>query len=174
VDVGRIPADAVVGEVNAGWRVAQTTLANERTLIGSGGGVSFPDLLQLARHTGRVSNPVARQALTHAYVRLQLLRYLGLRVQTALSQGRAPGPESSVLKLAYSRHVAATSDLVLALEGVGGTLSGADALDEGFWQQHFLGQWCIRIGGGTDEVQRNVIGERVLGLPREPRSDGLG
>jgi alkylation response protein AidB-like acyl-CoA dehydrogenase len=60
---------------------------------------------------------------------------------------------------------------VLALEGAAGMLRHDDAPDGGFWQQHFLGQWGVRIGGGTDQVQRNVIGERVLGLPAEPRPD---
>jgi alkylation response protein AidB-like acyl-CoA dehydrogenase len=76
-----------------------------------------------------------------------------------------------VLKLGYSRHVARNGDLVLALQGAAGMLLGDDARDRGFWQQQFLGQWGIRIGGGTDQVQRNVIGERVLGLPGEPRVD---
>ena len=100
-----------------------------------------------------------------------MIRYLRLRVQTAMSRGATPGPESSVLKLAYSQHLAETGDLVLALLGPSATLLGDDAPEGGFWQQQFLGQWSSRIGGGTDQVQRNVIGERVLGLPREPRLD---
>ena len=76
-----------------------------------------------------------------------------------------------MLKLAYSRHWAATADLGLALEGPRGTLGGADAPRRDLWGQYFLGQYGVRIGGGTDEVQRNVIGERVLGLPGEPRVD---
>ena len=167
----RIPADHVVGDVHGGWRVTQTTLMNERTLIGGGGGVAFSDVANLARAMGRAGDPVARQGLAAAFIRTQLIRYLGLRVQTAISQGRPPGPESSVLKLAYSQHLAATGDLVLALEGTAGCLLAGDAPEEGYWQQQFLGQWSSRIGGGTDQIQRNVIGERVLGLPGEPRLD---
>jgi alkylation response protein AidB-like acyl-CoA dehydrogenase len=148
--------------------VARTTLASERVLIGGGGGVAFTDLARLARRCGRTADPVLRQGLARAYIRLELVRYLGLRVQTAVSHGVAPGPEVSVLKLAYSQHVAATGDLVLALEGTAAVVLGDDAPDSGLWQQYFMGQWSTRIGGGTDEVQRNVIGERVLGLPAEP------
>jgi hypothetical protein len=77
----------------------------------------------------------------------------------------------SVLKLAVSQYVARNGDLALALEGADGMLLGADAPYGGFWQQQFLGQWGIRIGGGTEEIQRNVLGERVLELPGEPRPD---
>jgi len=76
-----------------------------------------------------------------------------------------------VLKLAVSRHTAATGDLVMALEGPHGMLMDTWAPADGFWQQYFLGQWSIRIGGGTDQIQRNIIGERALGLPREVRAD---
>jgi alkylation response protein AidB-like acyl-CoA dehydrogenase len=176
----RVPADAVVGEVDGGWGVALTTLASERALIGGGsGGTSFPELLALARAVGAGQDPVSRAGVADAFIRYELLRYLGLRVQTALSQGRMPGAESSVLKLAYSRHTAATADLAMALAGPAGMLLGAssptssspaeDALEG--WRQHFLVQWSSRIGGGTDQIQGNVIAERVLGLPREARPD---
>jgi alkylation response protein AidB-like acyl-CoA dehydrogenase len=168
----RVPHDRVVGEVDGGWQVARTTLANERTLIGGvTGGLTFADVASLARACGRSEDPVVRQELARSYVRAEVLRYLGLRVRTAISQGRVPGPESSVMKLALSGHVAANGDLYMALEGGRGTLWGEGAPAGGLWQQQFLGQWAMRIGGGTDQVQRNVIGERVLGLPAEPRTD---
>jgi alkylation response protein AidB-like acyl-CoA dehydrogenase len=168
----RIPAANVVGEPNNGWRVTMTTLANERTAIGGGSnGVRFAEIHRLAADFGRTGDVLVRQQLASLYTDLELVRYLGLRIQTSLSQGRPPGPESSVLKLAYSRHVAALGDVVLALAGPAGALAGSDAPDAGYWQLRFLGQYGIRIGGGTDEVQRNVIGERVLGLPGEPRAD---
>ncbi|MGP0030102.1 MAG: acyl-CoA dehydrogenase family protein [Acidimicrobiales bacterium] len=167
----RIPAANVVGPVGGGWRVAQSTLLSERTLIGSGSGVTFADLHHLVSATGAGADARLRQRVAEAYTRFQILRYLGLRVQTAISQDRQPGPESSVLKLATSLHTAATGALVLSLEGPRAMLMGAAAPDDGFWQQYFLGQWSIRIGGGTDQIQRNIIGERVLGLPREARAD---
>lgn len=168
----RLAPDSVVGEVNQGWGVALTTLANERAMIGGGeGGVSFPDLVALARQVSRQHDPLARQRLAETFTRLELIKYMGYRIQTALSQGRPMGPEGSVLKLLYSRHVSALGDLALALEGPAGMLQGDDAPDRGGWQQAFLGQWAVRIGGGTDQVQRNVVGERVLGLPAEDRPD---
>jgi alkylation response protein AidB-like acyl-CoA dehydrogenase len=164
----RIPADQVVGPVNGGWRVTHSTLQSERSLIGGGAGVRFEDLRALARATGTSTDPVHRQELARAYTRFELLRFLGLRVQTALSHGVPPGSESSIMKLSYSEHTAALADLALSLEGASGMLGTEDAPDGGFWRQHFLSQWTVRIGGGTDQVQRNIIGERVLGLPREP------
>jgi alkylation response protein AidB-like acyl-CoA dehydrogenase len=167
----RIPGANVVGEVDGGWTVARTTLQSERVSIGGGGGVGFDDLRALAASVGVADRPLLRQQLAQAYTRLEILRYLGLRVQTALSQGRAPGAESSILKLSYSLHISRTADLVLDLEGTAGTLAVEAAPDGGFWQQYFLSQWSSRIGGGTDQIQRNIVGERVLGLPREPKVD---
>jgi len=164
----RVPASQVVGPVDGGWLVSRTTLQSERALIGGGEGVRFDDLVALARSTGRSDDPVLRQELARAYIRFELLRFLGLRVQTALSRGVPPGSETSVMKLAYSEHTAALSDLSLTLEGAAGMLGAEAAPDGGYWQQQFLSQWTVRIGGGTDQVQRNVMGERVLGLPREP------
>jgi len=167
----RVPVENVIGEIDAGWGPILTTLANERTAIGGGGGVAFDHLARLAKATGGHADPRLRQELAAAFTRFEVLRYTGYRVQTALSQGRPPGAESSVLKLAYSQHLARTADLVLALEQAGGMLYDRDAPDDGVWQQYFLMQWASRIGGGTDQIQRNVLGERVLGLPPEPRLD---
>jgi alkylation response protein AidB-like acyl-CoA dehydrogenase len=167
----RVPHENVVGEPNGGWGVALTTMAHERSLIGGGVGLGFRDVLRLARACGGTDDPRTRQSLATAYIRFEVLKYLGYRVRTAASQNRQPGPESSVMKLGYSQHLAAIGDLVLALEGPAGMLHGDDAPDGGEWQQHFLNQWSSRIGGGTDQIQRNVIGERVLGLPGEPRVD---
>ncbi len=170
----RIPVENLVGAEGEGWRVARTTLMSERMLIGGGAGTSFDDVAALARATDRMDDAVLRQQVAEAYVGYELLRFLGLRVQTALSQGRAPGAEASLLKLAMSRQSARLGDLGLALLGPAGlaTWNGKAGSDQealtGFWQDRFLGQWSTRIGGGTDEIQRNQIAERVLGLPREP------
>jgi alkylation response protein AidB-like acyl-CoA dehydrogenase len=167
----RVPHANVVGEVNGGWAVAQTTLGAERALIGGGGAVGFRDLARLARDQDRTGDPVLRQRLADAYIRFEILKFLGRRAQAAQRDGRSAGAEASVLKLAMSRHVALNGDLALALEGAPAMLLHRDAPYGGFWQQNFLNQWGVRIGGGTEQVQRNVIGERVLGLPPEPRPD---
>jgi acyl-CoA dehydrogenase len=168
----RVPHDQVVGEVHGGWRVAVTTLANERTSIAGGTTAqTFDELLRLARALDRAGDPVVRQGLADVYIRGRLLTFLGYRLQTALSQGRQPGPEASVMKLLYSRQWSSAGDLAVTLEGAHGMLAGSDAPVDGFWQQYHMNQYSVRIGGGTDEVQHNVIAERVLGLPLEPRVD---
>jgi alkylation response protein AidB-like acyl-CoA dehydrogenase len=168
----RIPHENVLGGVNTGWGPIMTTLANERTLIGGGGGrTPFRDLAALAARHGLGGDPRVRQDLARAYTRMEILRFLGYRVTTAASRGVLPGPESSVVKLVLSQHLATTADLVMALSGAAGGLAGPDAPDGGRWQNEFLAQWASRIGGGTDQIQRNTIGEKVLGLPSEPRLD---
>jgi alkylation response protein AidB-like acyl-CoA dehydrogenase len=167
-----IPHENVLGEVNGGWGVAQTTLMNERTMIGGGGsGIGFREYAELAKHYGRTDDPVVRQRLAAAYTRFQILRWLGERTRAAAKAGKPPGPESSVMKLAISEHVYENGNLTMAIEGPEAMLYASDAFEDGFWQQQFLGQWGIRIGGGTEQVQRNILGERVLGLPSEPRPD---
>jgi alkylation response protein AidB-like acyl-CoA dehydrogenase len=160
-----IPVENVVGEANEGWAVALSTLGGERSLIGTlRAGAPFADLLALADEAGTRHNPVIRQRLAEAYARARVLTFLGYRVRTAALRGEAPGPESSIIKLAISDHVNRSGELALDLLGAAGTLDGR-------WSFDFLANLAYRIGGGTDEIQRNTIGERVLGLPGEPRVD---
>jgi alkylation response protein AidB-like acyl-CoA dehydrogenase len=167
----RIPADHVVGDVNAGWGVTMTTLTSERTLIGGGAADPMPGLLRLADRFGGRADPVMRQRLVDAYMRHQLIRFLGWRVQSAISRGQLPGPESSVLKLAHTSALSRLGDLALAIEGPAGGLVLDDDPETRAWAFTFLSQWASRIGGGTDEVQRNIVAERVLGLPGDVRVD---
>ena len=148
---------------------AAAMLTAERTAIGGGGRTRFTDVLDHARAFAANDDPVWRQELTRLYTRYQLLRWLNFRVRTAITRGRAPGPESSVLKLLNSHHVEHLGSIAVGVMGAAGTLGVPDAKDGGFWQGTFLAQWSSRIGGGTEQVQRNIIGERVLGLPKEPR-----
>jgi len=167
----RIPHANLLGPLNGGWGVAQTTLMNERAMIGSGGtGIGFTSMLALARASGVTGDLVSRQELARCFTRHRILGWLGERAKARARLGQQ-GPEASVMKLAVSRRVAADADMVLAFEGAYGMLHRADAPDDGQWQQLFLNQWSIRIGGGTEQIQRNVLGERVLGLPGEPRPD---
>jgi alkylation response protein AidB-like acyl-CoA dehydrogenase len=167
-----VPAENLLGGLNNGWMVAQTTLANERNMIGSAGtGLSFNTILRLARECGVTDDPVLRQELAKCYTRFEILKWLGLRARARAAAGQKLGPEASVMKLFVSERVARDGDLVLAMEGPYGMLRDGDSVQHGMWQQVFLNQWGIRIGGGTEQIQRNVLGERVLGLPGDIRLD---
>jgi alkylation response protein AidB-like acyl-CoA dehydrogenase len=168
----RVPKENVIGPVNGGWAVAMTTLTSERADIGSHRGLGFEAILDLARRFGVTDDPVMRQELAKLYISYELARFTGYRVRTAASKGVAPGPEVSVAKIAVSERLAFQGDLVEEIMGAAGMLWGPDAPDDGYWQTMvFNGQWMSRIGGGTEDVQRNIVGERVLGLPREPGND---
>jgi alkylation response protein AidB-like acyl-CoA dehydrogenase len=155
----RVPVANVLGEVNGGWGVAMTTLANERAFMGGAGpGRSFDELLELARLNGRTDERLVRQDLAAAYARFQVVRYLGARAKTAPQVGM-------LMKLFYAGHLKQLGDLAMALQGPAGLVT------DGAWQHQFLSAPSIRIAGGSDEVQRNIIGERVLGLPPDVRVD---
>jgi alkylation response protein AidB-like acyl-CoA dehydrogenase len=166
----RIPAKNIIGEVDNGWKIATTTLTNERVAISGGSGMSDPErLLQLARELDVTNDPIFRQRFVHAWMRSEIIRYLRLRTRTAMSHGRRPGPEASVLKLSYARYVKGLMDLAIGVQGPHGMLAHPDARHDGVFLQKFINAVQSSIGGGTDEIQKNIVGERVLGLPREPR-----
>ena len=167
----RIPVANVVGEINGGWAPTMTTLTSERGAIGASRSVGWADIEQLAKEVGVIHDPLIRQDLARAYTRFEIMRYLRMRVQTASEHRRRPGPEAMVIKLAYSERMGEQGDLVMKMMGAEGLLFEPDAARNAFWHHQFLSQWSSRIGGGTDQVQRNTIGERALGLPREPRPD---
>ncbi len=167
-----VPHANVLGDVGGGWRAAMTTLSNERALIGGGrNGPDFDDLVDLARQRGLDHDATVRQGLADTHIRSRILEFLGYRVQTATAHGETPGSEASIMKLVYAGHLKRTAELALAIEGPAATLLDADAPADGAWQQSFLSAPSIRIAGGSDEIQRNIIGERVLGLPKEPQVD---
>jgi alkylation response protein AidB-like acyl-CoA dehydrogenase len=172
LDDVRVPIDGVLGAIDAGWGPILTTLMNERQGIGTGMRGGSADLIEIAEAFGCVDDPNVRQELMRLHTMEQTIRFLGYRVRTAASRGVAPGPESSVLKLAASRRLELQGSLAMRVMGAAATLAGEDAHANGFWHNYaFLGQWAARIGGGTDQVQRNIVGENVLGLPQEPRPD---
>ena len=157
--------------MNGGWACAITTLSNERAAIsGSDRGKEFNLLLDLARERGATGDAVVRQRLADSWTRHQILTFLGYRMQTALSKGTPMGAEASVLKLFYAEHIRRLAALALDIEGPEGQL-WRDARGDAFWQRRFLAAPSIKIAGGTNEVQHNVLGERILGLPPEPRTD---
>ncbi|MCU1356003.1 MAG: acdA [Acidimicrobiales bacterium] len=172
LDEVRIPAGNVLGDVNAGWGCAITTLSNERGLIaGANRSSDAMALIELARKRGRSDDPVLRQALVDCWMRQQIQRYHGFRLQTALSKGVPPGPETSVMKLFAAEYLRRLGDASLAMLGPEGALLDEDAPGGTDWQARFLYAPAIRIAGGSNEVQRNIMAERVLGLPHEPRGD---
>src|SRR2546421_8357478 len=169
----RIPDTNRIGAVGDGWRCAIAMLMNERVAIGSGGGggrsVGVKPLVDLARRRGMLDHPVVRQGIADVYIRSQILGYIGQRTRAAVKAGKAPGPEGSIAKLAGALLARRTSDLGIAIAGPGG--QAWEAQRESRWALSVLSAPASRIAGGTDEVQRNIIGERVLGLPKEPQVD---
>jgi alkylation response protein AidB-like acyl-CoA dehydrogenase len=168
----KIPDDHRLGEVGDGWKVAMTTLMNERQAIGGGGlggsGVlSSERLVAMVRHFDRAADPCVRQELARLVIELRLARYTRLRVEARRQAGEAPGPEMSLAKLGLARNMAALSEFVGWILGPRLT---ADTGEWGTfrWTDVVLTAPGMRIGGGTDEVMKNVIAERVLGLPRDP------
>lgn len=164
---------AVLGEVGAGWRHAITTLMNERVSIGtsSPGGYGFPSsvLIEEARLNDQVNDPVLVDKLASIVIAERLVEFLGMRVTEALLSGAEPGPEGSIAKLAGTRLSKASA--ALALELVGAASLAWDAADSAgsTWADVAISTPGLSIAGGTDEILRNIIAERVLGLPRDPR-----
>jgi alkylation response protein AidB-like acyl-CoA dehydrogenase len=168
----RIPAANVVGEVGDGWRVARTTLRSESQMIsGASQSTGFTAVLATARRTGAVEDPRIRQRLAEVYSNEQILRWMGWRSQTAVMTGRLElALHGSLLKNFFTRALSKRVELAVEMEGAEGMLWD-DAEGEGFWQFQCLHQFASRIGGGTEEVHRNNLGEQALGLPREPGGD---
>jgi alkylation response protein AidB-like acyl-CoA dehydrogenase len=174
----RVPDRNRVGAINDGWRGALTTLMNERHSIGGGaGGPDFNDLVRLARKLRWDGKPAlkdsaVRQQLADFYVRLKGLQYTSYRTQTALSRGQTPGPESSIGKLVGAPLRQEMAAFAIDLEGAAGAMIDSKAApDDAAWQHSYLGSPGLRLAGGTDEILRNIIAERVLGLPPEIRAD---
>ncbi len=169
--------EALVGDEHDGWRLAKVTLANERVSLSSGGvlwgnGPSAEDLFDLVRRQGGVVDPMLRQRLARLWVDAELLRLMRLRTLTAAVKGEAPGPEASVRKVMADEHGQAVMELAKDLTGPAGMLAGGHgplgAPDEHGWEFGYLFARALTIGGGTGEVQRNILAERALGLPHDP------
>jgi alkylation response protein AidB-like acyl-CoA dehydrogenase len=168
-----VPDDQIVGELHNGWMVANTTLAHER-------GTNFPfkeqvvhevyldELARLAAARGVLDDPLIADDLADAFVQLRLLRLQNWRTLSALGRGQEPGPESSVVKLTWSDMTQHLSALALSILGDEAPLwpspSGESAA--GTWQRQWLWSKSASIAGGTSEVQRTIISERMLGMPR--------
>src|SRR5262249_45910424 len=169
-DEVRVPRENMVGGLNEGWRIAITTLAHER-------GGSAPharlagelrDVLALARRLGTAADVRWRQRLAQTFIETELVRLLAYKQVAATMRTGEPGPEGSYLKLVWSETDQRMKDVAIEMEGPSAALArGArHAPDDGRWEYEYLWSRAASIYAGTSEVQRNVIAQRVLGLPR--------
>ncbi len=180
----RIPSDHLIGAEHGGWELAKVTLGNERvSLSGEGAlwgmGPTADDLVDLVRAAGGAPDPTLRDRLVSVWIESQILRVLRLRMVSAVLAGKVPGPEASVRKAiadAHGQHVmnvardlAGPFAMLLGTGPVGGWgPNGATANGDNTWSRGFLYAPALTVGGGTAEVQRNIVAEKVLGLPRDP------
>jgi alkylation response protein AidB-like acyl-CoA dehydrogenase len=189
----RVPAANLVGELNRGWQIAQTTLSYERggnTLSRvSRQTAQFDRLLEVAKtlkRNGRpaIEDPIIRQQLGQMYAEIEVLRYATLRLLSRLEKGLRPGPDSSISKLYYSELDKRLQEMTQAILGPYGQLTnglspdlsldgGEGEGDGGTWAHSFVWSRAGTIYAGSNEIQKNIIGERVLGLPKEVRADRI-
>ena len=173
----RVPHANVVGQVDEGWRAAITMLMNERmagvAAQGGGGGmggVGVRSVIRLAKARGRAGDPVVRQRLADLWIRSTIMRYTGIRLREAVKRG-VPGPEGSIAKLYGAQLSKDMGEVALELAGAAGVAWNGEERGADRWAMAVLSAPAGGIAGGTDQIQRNIIGERVLGLPKEPQVD---
>ena len=175
-DEARTPADMVVGEVNGGWKTAMATLGFERGTAFLSMQLAFErewqKVAEVARKNGAADDPVIRQRLAKAYAGVRIMAYNGMRMQTQLSKTGVVGPEASIGKLYWSTWHKNLGELTMDILGPAGQIvaeagDGRYVLDD--LQRSYMFSRSETIYAGSSEIQKNIIGERVLGLPREPR-----
>jgi alkylation response protein AidB-like acyl-CoA dehydrogenase len=166
----RAPLFNVIGGLNNGWRVTMTTLGNER-----GGNATtqhvqyikqFWAAVDLVRKHGRERDPLVRQQLAWAFTHCEIMRFQGLRLLSDLVAQKEPGPASSINKMFWSEYSQRFTEQLMNVRGPEAVVLAEGGLDR--WQMSFLSARSSTIWGGTAQVQRNIVGERVLGLPKEP------
>ncbi len=175
LDDVRLPGDALIGEAHEGWTLAKVTLSNERVSLSSGGalwgnGPAASDLFDEVRAAGGTDDPLQRQRLAGLWIEAEILRLIRLRTVSALVRGEQPGPEASIRKMLADEHGQSIMGLAKDLAGSAGMLETAGPLgrsDRHGWSYGFLFAPALTVGGGTSEVQRNIVAERVLGLPHD-------
>ncbi len=171
----RVPDDHRLGDVNNGWAVALTTLMNERAAIGAGGGGGgggglLTRAIAMAKAFEVTGDPLVRQRLADLVVRSRVAQYTNQRAMDKIRAGQTPGPELSIAKLAGTQLSVRLADFVAAVLGPKLTAESGE-WGTYAWNQLVLGVPGMRIAGGSDEVMRNIVGERVLGLPKDPGID---
>lgn len=173
----RIPDSQRVGAVGGGWKVVISTLMNERAALGSGTGLNWRDVMALARQVpswdgDALDDPAFREWLADYYVQTEAIRLMSFRTLSSLSKGQAPGPENAAGKLLWSSATQDMTSQALDMCDLAGLLDDpGEALAGGAFQHRFLWAPGLRLGGGTDEIMKNIIAERVLGMPGDPRVD---
>lgn len=173
----RVPDSQRLGEVGQGWRVAITTLMNERLAVGDASPPYVEDVLEFARQfeldSGpALKNPEVRSKLADWYVQSEGIKNTKYRTMTALSRGQTPGPEASIAKIVSAQKLQDMASFAMDLQDMAGGIVDAElAPEKGIYQEAFLASPGSRIAGGTDEILRNIIAERVLGLPQDIRVD---
>jgi alkylation response protein AidB-like acyl-CoA dehydrogenase len=173
----RVKDSQRVGGVGEGWRVSLVTLMNERLAIGGGAGGGHRTIFKLAQEISTLAGPAARDAglrekIADWFVQAEGLKYTRYRTQTALSRGQTPGPESSIGKVVSAALMQDMANTALELEDQFGIISDPDMAPlAASFQTALMGAPGMRIAGGTDEILRNIIAERVLGLPQDIRVD---
>jgi alkylation response protein AidB-like acyl-CoA dehydrogenase len=176
-DEVRLPADALLGEVNEGWRLAKVTLGNERVALSGEGvlwgrGPTAEDLVDLVRAQGHTLTRIERDDLIKCWSHGEILRFLRLRLNANALAGKSSGSDASLRKALADDHGQEVMTLAQRLAGSAGMLAGRgpggiDGEDGRSWYWGFLYSQALTIGGGTSVVQRNIIAERVLGLPKD-------
>jgi alkylation response protein AidB-like acyl-CoA dehydrogenase len=173
----RVPDEQRLGAVGQGWKVSLTTLMNERLAVGDVQRPDVDDLLELCRRLridgkAAIQNGAVKERIAEWYARSQGLKFTRFRTMTALSRGETPGPENSIHKLVNATKLQDIASYGLDLMGAGGLVVEDDLVEAyGMFQAAFLSSPSGRIAGGSDEILRNIIAERVLGLPSDIRVD---
>lgn len=168
----RIPDSDRLGEVGQGWKVALVTLMNERLAVGGSPGPDWGEIMDYARTAGTLSDPSFREKLADWYVAAQGYKLTKFRTQTALSRGETPGPENSIGKIITANHLQDICNSAIEMQDHYGIMTDSDTMPaDAIFQQSFMWAPGLRIAGGTDEILKNIIAERVLGLPQDVRVD---
>jgi len=175
----RAPLFNVIGGLHNGWRVTMTTLGNER-----GGNATtqhvqytkqFWDAVEMTKKYGKTDDPIVRQQLAWAFTHVEIMRFNGLKTLSEVVAKKEPGPGASINKMFWSEYAQRFAEIIMNIRGADAMVmpspdsAGTYAPDK--WQSNFLSTRSVTIWGGTAQVQRNIVGERVLGLPKEPDTE---
>jgi alkylation response protein AidB-like acyl-CoA dehydrogenase len=177
-----VPASAVVGEVNGGWTVGSRQLFHERTAVGGGSpyvsgqgarsaGTAKLDLAELARETGQADDPRIKELVGEAYATEKVQEALIARIVSAVEKGQFPGPSASIIRLFHAETDQQHVDYEVAIAGSAAVTGPVGQRSPGYAGQHYLMRQGASLGGGSTEMARNIISERILGMPREYAAD---